>query len=186
MSKLEPAPYRTTNRKSYNDALKRRGPLLVWLDRDMDWLAPNAGKPGRPPVFSDAAIQFCLIIKVLFGLPLRQTTGMVAMACCLFLCRKLARQRSQRVCARHEESLADLADVLQTVRCETGNRPERLAQLFGPLRGQDGVALRRMLVNHGLKAGGRPIRIDCGGRKCLLQRILDEAFDRDQQGIAPH
>lgn len=33
---------------------------------------------GRPPVFSDAAIQFCLIVKVLFGLPLRQTTGMVS------------------------------------------------------------------------------------------------------------
>ena len=29
-------------------------------------------------MFSDAAIQFCLTIKVLFKLPLRQTTGMVA------------------------------------------------------------------------------------------------------------
>jgi hypothetical protein len=29
-------------------------------------------------VFSDAAIQFCLTIKVLFKLPLRQSTGMVA------------------------------------------------------------------------------------------------------------
>lgn len=33
---------------------------------------------GRPPVFSDAAIQFCLMVRVLFGLPLRQTTGMVS------------------------------------------------------------------------------------------------------------
>jgi len=29
-------------------------------------------------VFSDAAVQFCLTIKLLFKLPLRQTTGMVA------------------------------------------------------------------------------------------------------------
>jgi len=29
-------------------------------------------------VFSDAAIQFCPMVKVLFGLPLGQTTGMVA------------------------------------------------------------------------------------------------------------
>ena len=43
----------------------------------MMWLAPKAGRPGRPPVFSPAAIQFCLMVKVLFGLPLRQTTGMV-------------------------------------------------------------------------------------------------------------
>lgn len=56
MTKPEPARYRTRNWKSYNDALKRRGSLLVWLDKDMTWLAPKAGKPGRPPVFSDAAI----------------------------------------------------------------------------------------------------------------------------------
>jgi hypothetical protein len=29
-------------------------------------------------VFEDAAIQFCLTFKVLFKLPLQQTTGMVA------------------------------------------------------------------------------------------------------------
>ena len=78
MTKPEPARYRTTNWKSYNDALRRRGSLLIWLDKDMTWLANRAGRPGRPPVFSDAAIQFCLMVKVLFGLPLRQTTGMVA------------------------------------------------------------------------------------------------------------
>ena len=77
MTKPEPARYRTTNWKSYNDALRRRGSLLIWLDKDMTWLANRAGRPG-PPVFSDAAIQFCLMVKVLFGLPLRQTTGMVA------------------------------------------------------------------------------------------------------------
>jgi hypothetical protein len=78
MSKPEAAHYRTTNWKSYNDALRRRGSLLIWLDRDMEWIAPKAGRPGRPPMFSDAAIQFCLMVKVLFVLPLRQTTGMVA------------------------------------------------------------------------------------------------------------
>lgn len=78
MTKPESARYRTTNWKSYNAALKRCGSLLVWLDKDMTWLAPKAGKPGRPPVFSDAAVQFCLMVKVIFGLPLRQTTGMVS------------------------------------------------------------------------------------------------------------
>jgi hypothetical protein len=51
--------------------------LLVWLDREMEWSAPKRGRPGRPETFSDAAIQFCLSIKVLFGLALRQTVGMV-------------------------------------------------------------------------------------------------------------
>lgn len=44
----------------------------------MNWLAPRDGGPGRPAVFSDAAVQFCLTIKVQFKLPFRQTTGMVA------------------------------------------------------------------------------------------------------------
>ena len=78
MSKPSPARYRTTNWSSYTASLKKRGSLLIWLDKEMTWLAPHDGSPGRPAVFSDAAIQFCLTIKVLFKLPLRQTIGMVA------------------------------------------------------------------------------------------------------------
>jgi hypothetical protein len=78
MSKPTPVRYHTTNWSEYNAALRRRGSLLVWLDREMEWSAPKRGRPGRPQTFSDAAIQFCLSIKVLFGLALRQAIGMVA------------------------------------------------------------------------------------------------------------
>ena len=78
MSKPKPARYRTTNWSAYNSALCQRGSLLIWLDKEMAWHAPHEGRSGRPPVFSNAAIQFCLSIKVLFKLPLRQTAGMVA------------------------------------------------------------------------------------------------------------
>ena len=78
MSKSPPARYRTTNWSGYNAALRKRGSILIWVDQEMAWLAPHEGRPGRPPVFSDAAIQFCLSIKVLFKLSLRQTAGMVA------------------------------------------------------------------------------------------------------------
>ena len=78
MSKPSPARYRTTNWSGYNASLRKRGALLIWVHKDMIWRAPRDGRPGRPPVFSDAAIQFCLSIKVLFKLPLRQTAGMVA------------------------------------------------------------------------------------------------------------
>ena len=44
----------------------------------MVWFAPKAGRPGRPPMFCDASVQFCLMVNVLFGLPLRQATEMVA------------------------------------------------------------------------------------------------------------
>jgi len=78
MSKPSPARYRTTNWPGYNAALPKCGSLLIWLDKEMTWLASPDGRPGRAAVFSDAAIQFWLTIKVLFKLPLRQTTGMVA------------------------------------------------------------------------------------------------------------
>lgn len=78
MPKPAPTRYRTTNWSAYNAALRKRGEMLIWFDNDITWLAPHDGRAGRPPVFSDAAIQFCLSIKVLFRLPLRQTAGMVA------------------------------------------------------------------------------------------------------------
>ncbi len=51
---------------------------MIWLDKEMAWHAPHEGRPGHPPVFPNAAIQFCLSIKVLFKLPLGQAAWMVA------------------------------------------------------------------------------------------------------------
>ena len=77
MSSWAPTKYKTTNWSSYNEALKRRGSLTVWFDPEMTWRPPPTGKRGRQPRYSDAAIQTCLTMKVLFGMPLRQTTGFV-------------------------------------------------------------------------------------------------------------
>jgi len=41
MTRPEPSRYRTTNWKSYNGALKQRGSLLIWLDKDMAWRGPK-------------------------------------------------------------------------------------------------------------------------------------------------
>ena len=75
---MKPAPqkYRTTNWKTYNEALKARGSLLIWLDPVMKWHGRPSGKRGRSQTFSDEEIQFCLSIKCLFNLPLRQAMGM--------------------------------------------------------------------------------------------------------------
>jgi hypothetical protein len=80
MPKPSPIRYRTTNWSAYNAALRKRGSLSVWFDPEMDWHAGKTGKTGkrgRPETFSDAAIQTCLSLKVLFGLPLPQTVGLV-------------------------------------------------------------------------------------------------------------
>ena len=69
--------YKTTNWAAYNAALKTRGSLTIWLDKEMLWYAPASGKRGRQQTFTDAAIEFCLSIKCLFGLALRQSLGLV-------------------------------------------------------------------------------------------------------------
>ncbi len=73
MSKPAPTRYRTLNWSAYNASLRERGSLTVWFDPSTPWHAAPSGKRGGQPVYSDAAIQLCLTIKVLFGLPLRQT-----------------------------------------------------------------------------------------------------------------
>ena len=90
MSRPTPATYKTRNWPAYNQALKRRGSLtfhwpagdcvqspLGWFDPAMIWAAAPTGKRGRQPDYSDAAVQTCLTMKVLFGMALRQTTGFV-------------------------------------------------------------------------------------------------------------
>ncbi|MEH6776447.1 MAG: transposase, partial [Cereibacter changlensis] len=77
MSRRTPSTYKTRNWPSYNKALKRRGSLAIWFDPTITWAAAPTGKRGRQPEYSDAAIQTCLTMKVLFGMALRQTTGFV-------------------------------------------------------------------------------------------------------------
>ena len=77
MSRPTPPTYKIKNWRAYNEALKRRGSLTIWFDPEMTWEARLTGKRGRQPTYSDAAIQTCLTMKVLFGMALRQTTGFV-------------------------------------------------------------------------------------------------------------
>ena len=82
MSGWTPTTWKTRNRSVYHHCLKQRVSLAIRFDRKSDWRARPPGKrrrqPRYGPHYSDAAIQACLTIKVLFGLPLRQTTGLVA------------------------------------------------------------------------------------------------------------
>lgn len=77
MSSWTPTTYKTRNWAEYNLSLKQRGSLSIWFDPEMSWEAQTSGRRGRQQTYSDAAIQACLTLKVLFGLPLRQTTGFV-------------------------------------------------------------------------------------------------------------
>jgi hypothetical protein len=77
MSRPTPPTYRTRNWPAHNEALKRRGLLAIWFDPAMAWEAAPTGERGRQPGDTDAAIQTCLTMKVLFSVALRQSTGFV-------------------------------------------------------------------------------------------------------------
>ena len=69
--------YRTRNWREYNCGLVARGDLTVWISPELVWHAcEGTGRRGRPPVFTDAAIQCVLTLKVLCQLPLRAAQGM--------------------------------------------------------------------------------------------------------------
>lgn len=77
MSSWASTKYKNTNWSAFNEALKRLGSLMILFDPEMEWRPPPTGRRGRQPSFSDAAIETCRTMKVLFGMPLRQTTRLV-------------------------------------------------------------------------------------------------------------
>ena len=77
MSRWSPTKYKTKNGASYKAGLKQRGALSICFDPELCCHAGPTGKRGRQPEVRNASIQVCLTMKVLFGLPRRQTTGFV-------------------------------------------------------------------------------------------------------------
>nr|WP_306372498.1 transposase [Roseisalinus antarcticus] len=75
MSRPAPSRYRALSWSGYDAALRVRGSSTVRCDPSTPWHAALSSKRGAQLVYSDSAIQACPTIKVLFGLPLRQTTG---------------------------------------------------------------------------------------------------------------
>jgi hypothetical protein len=73
------AKYHLRNWAQYNENLKQRGRLTLWIDEDVirawqpDPTAPK--KRGGQPADSDGAIECLLTVKTVFHLPYRQTEG---------------------------------------------------------------------------------------------------------------
>jgi hypothetical protein len=70
--------YRVRNWKEYNNALKQRGSLTVWISDDViqAWRAmARTGKKGKPQTYSDLAILAMLTLQEIYHLPLRGTCG---------------------------------------------------------------------------------------------------------------
>src|SRR5262245_61076717 len=69
--------YRVINWREYDQALRERGDITLWISQDAidAWTPPQTGKRGAPPVYSDIAIETALTFRLLCHLPLRQTEG---------------------------------------------------------------------------------------------------------------
>jgi len=72
--------YRVKNWPTYDLALRNRGDITVWFDKESiySWNASPTGRPGGQQKYSDLAIITALTLRMVFHLPLRQTEGFVA------------------------------------------------------------------------------------------------------------
>ncbi len=71
--------YRVRNWGVYDRALVRRGDLTIWFDEAAisAWELGPQGTRGRPRVYSALAIETALALRLVYGLPWRQTEGLL-------------------------------------------------------------------------------------------------------------
>lgn len=71
--------YRVNNWSQYNEGLKKRGSITLWISEEAlrEWRYQGEPRRGGQPTYSDLAIESCLTLRLLYHLPLRQTEGFV-------------------------------------------------------------------------------------------------------------
>ena len=77
--KIPKQKYRVNNWSEYNEGLRQRGDLTVWISEDALalWSAARRTTRGGQPHYSDLAIELCLTLGLVFKQPLRQTQGLM-------------------------------------------------------------------------------------------------------------
>ena len=77
--KIPKQKHRVTNWLVYNEGLRQRGDLTVWVSADElgMWSAPRRTARGGQRRYSDLTIELCLTLGVVFKQPLRQIQGLM-------------------------------------------------------------------------------------------------------------
>jgi len=77
--KIAKQKFKVTNWAAYNESLRQRGDLTIWVkDEALSlWTARRRTSRGGRPKYSDLAITLCLPLRVVYGLALRQTQGLM-------------------------------------------------------------------------------------------------------------
>lgn len=71
--------YRVRNWRAYDKALVSRGDLTIWFNEEAisAWEPKRSGARGRPQSYSMLAIETALVLRLVYGLPWRQTEGLL-------------------------------------------------------------------------------------------------------------
>ena len=77
--KFDKAQYRVINWAEYNESLRQRGDLTIWVSEEAQsvWRAPRRTSRGGQRRYSDLAIETCLTLRTAYRLGLRQTQGLM-------------------------------------------------------------------------------------------------------------
>jgi IS5 family transposase len=74
--------YKVRNWHQYNEGLKKRGSLTLWIKADISkaWRHRHTGsrRRGGQLQYSQLAIELCLTLRKVYNLPLRQTEGFIS------------------------------------------------------------------------------------------------------------
>jgi hypothetical protein len=78
-NKIPKQRHRVTNWSEYNESLRRRGDLTVWISKAALglWSAPRRTTRGGQPRYSDLAIEHCLTLGLAYKQPLCQNQGLM-------------------------------------------------------------------------------------------------------------
>ncbi|WP_441351150.1 transposase [Sulfitobacter sp. SK012] len=77
--KIPKQKHSVINWPEYNEGLRRRADLAVWISEDALslWSAQRRKTRGGQPRYSDLAIELCMTLGMVFQQPLRQTQGLM-------------------------------------------------------------------------------------------------------------
>ena len=77
--KFDKVQYRVINWAEYNESLRQRGDLTIWVSEEAQsvWSAPCRTSRGGQRRYSDLAIETCLMLRTAYHLGLRQTQGLM-------------------------------------------------------------------------------------------------------------
>ena len=77
--KFDKVQYRVINWAEYNESLRQRGDLTIWVSEEAQsvWSAPRRTSRGGQRRYSDLAIETCLMLRTAYHLGLRQTQGLM-------------------------------------------------------------------------------------------------------------